>query len=142
MQNVPLRRTAQGKTASRGHGKQTNAPPCTECHGAHTVKRASVWKPTLAGNQYCLTCHSKNFSKTERNGDKLSLHIDPSLLSSSVHNKHACNDCHSEYSRTSHPVKSFASNREHSIAISEACGKCHADKKKAVSESIHSHYDR
>jgi len=114
-----------------------NAPPCTECHGAHTVKRASVWKPTLAGNQYCLTCHSKNFSKTERNGDKLSLHIDPSLLSSSVHNKHACNDCHTEYSRASHPVKSFGSNREHSIAISEACGKCHADKKKAVSESIH-----
>lgn len=114
-----------------------NAPPCTECHGAHTVKRASVWKPTLAGNQYCLTCHSKNFSKTERNGDKLSLHIDPSLLSSSVHNKHACNDCHTEYSRASHPVKSFGSNREHSIAISEACEKCHADKKKAVSESIH-----
>jgi predicted CXXCH cytochrome family protein len=114
-----------------------NAPPCTECHGAHTVKRASVWKPTLAGNQYCLTCHSKNFSKTERNGDKLSLHIDPSLLSSSVHNKHACNDCHTEYSRASHPVKSFGSNREHSIKVSEACRKCHADKQKAVSESIH-----
>lgn len=116
---------------------KSNAPPCTECHGTHAIKRASVWKPSLAGNQYCLTCHSKNFSKTEQNGEKLSLHVDPSQLSSSVHNKHACNDCHAEYTRTSHPVKSFGSNREHSIKVSEACRKCHADKQKAVNESIH-----
>jgi len=114
-----------------------NAPPCTDCHGAHTVKRIADWKPALAGNQYCLTCHNQDMSKTLRNGEKLSLHIDPSQLSASVHSRHACNDCHTEYSRTSHPVKSFGSSREHSIAVSEACRKCHADKQKAVSESIH-----
>ncbi len=116
---------------------RTNAPPCTQCHGAHAVKRVAEWKPTLAVNQYCLTCHNKNISKTHRNGEKLSLHIDPAQLSASVHNKHACNDCHSEYSRSSHPMKTFGSSREHSIKVSEACRRCHADKQKAVNESIH-----
>lgn len=116
---------------------KTNAPPCTQCHGAHAVKRVAEWKPTLAVNQYCLTCHNKNISKTHRNGEKLSLHIDQAQLSASVHNKHACNDCHSEFSRSSHPMKTFGSSRELSIKASEACRRCHADKQKAVNESIH-----
>jgi hypothetical protein len=116
---------------------KTNAPPCIQCHSAHAVKRVAEWKPALELNQYCLTCHSKNISKTHRNGDKLSLHIEPSLLSASIHSKHVCNDCHSEFSRSSHPVKTFGSTREHSIKVSEACRRCHADKQKAVNESIH-----
>ena len=117
---------------------KTNGPPCTGCHGAHEVKRIAEWKPALSSNnQYCLTCHSQNISKKHKNGETLSLHIDPSRLSASVHNKHDCSDCHSEYTRTSHPVKQFASSRTHSIAVSEACKKCHADKYKAVHESIH-----
>jgi predicted CXXCH cytochrome family protein len=128
--------------AKPNHGfiaNKTNAPPCTGCHGAHTVKRISDWKPILSSNnQYCLTCHSKKISKQQKNGETLSLSIDPSLLSASVHNKHDCSDCHVEYTRKSHPVKQFDSNRKHSIAVSAACKKCHADKQKAVSESIHS----
>ncbi|RPI38197.1 MAG: hypothetical protein EHM54_01035 [Nitrospiraceae bacterium] len=126
--------------AKPNHGfiaNKTNAPPCTQCHSAHAVKRVADWKPTLAVNQYCLTCHNQNISKTHLNGEKLSLHIDPTQLSASVHNKHACNDCHAEFTRTSHPMKSFGSSREHSIAVSQACKRCHADKHKAVSESIH-----
>src|SRR5512139_1013085 len=127
--------------AKPNHGfiaNKTNAPPCTSCHGAHTVKRISEWKPALgSNNQYCLTCHSQKISKQLKNGDMLSLSIDPSLLAASVHNKHNCSDCHTEYSKTSHPVKQFDSNRQHSVAVSAACNKCHADKYKAVSESIH-----
>lgn len=116
---------------------KTNAPPCTQCHGFHAIRRVKEWKPALAINEYCMACHSKNISKSHLNGERLSLHIEPSLLSSSVHNRHACNDCHLEFSRSSHPVKTFGSSREHSIKVSEACRKCHADKQKAVNESIH-----
>ncbi|HSB30933.1 MAG TPA: multiheme c-type cytochrome [Candidatus Sulfobium mesophilum] len=127
--------------AKPNHGfiaNKTNAPPCTSCHGAHTVKRISEWKPALSSNnQYCLTCHSQKISKKQKNGEILSLSIDPSMLAASVHNKHNCSDCHTEYSKTSHPVKQFDSNRQHSVAVSAACNKCHADKYKAVSESIH-----
>lgn len=119
-------------------GNKTNAPPCTQCHGAHTVKRISEWKPSLAKNQYCLTCHGQNFSKTHTNGEKLSLHIDTSTLAASVHNGHACTDCHSDYSKSAHPMKQFASGREHTIAVSGVCKKCHPDKHTAVRESIHS----
>ena len=116
---------------------RTNAPPCTQCHGAHAVKRVADWKPSLAVNQYCLTCHSQNISKTHRNGEKLSLQIDQTQLRASVHSKHACNDCHAEFSRSSHPVKTFGSSREHSIAISDACKKCHEDKATSLKDSIH-----
>ena len=118
---------------------RSNAPPCTDCHGAHTVKRLADWKPALAGNQYCLTCHSQNMSKTHRNGEKLSLHIDPSsTLSASVHNGHACNDCHTEFSKAAHPMKTFGSSREHSIVLSGACKRCHAEKYTTLKDSIHS----
>jgi hypothetical protein len=116
---------------------KTHAPPCTECHGSHSIKRISEWKPTLAGNQYCLTCHRQKISMTMRNGEKLSLYIDPSLLASSVHNKHACSDCHSDYTRESHPVRTFESNRKHSIAVSQVCSRCHADKSTAIKGNIH-----
>lgn len=116
---------------------KTNGPPCTECHGSHTVKPVAKWKPVLADNQYCLTCHQQHISKTLTNGEKLSLHIDPAQLKSSVHNNHACSDCHTEFTRTSHPMVNFGSSREHSVRVSEACKKCHAEKYSAVRESIH-----
>lgn len=117
--------------------KTSNGPPCIECHGAHTVKRVAEWKPAAADNDYCLTCHSQKLSKTFTNGEELSLSINSSELKSSVHGGHACYDCHSGFSRKSHPVQKFGSSREHSIAVSQACKNCHAEKNKAVSESIH-----
>jgi hypothetical protein len=118
---------------------KTNGPPCTECHGTHAIRRIAQWKPaSSSNNQYCLTCHSHNISKNHKSGETLSLKIDPSNLAASVHNGHDCSDCHSEYTRTSHPIKEFESSRTHSIAVSEACKKCHPDKGEAVRESIHS----
>jgi hypothetical protein len=116
---------------------KTNAPPCTKCHGSHGIKSISAWKPTLTGNLYCLTCHRQKISKTFHNGEKLSLSIDPSVLASSVHNRHACSDCHTEFTRQSHPAREFTSRREHSISVSGACKRCHADKAEAVKETIH-----
>lgn len=116
---------------------KSNGPPCTQCHGAHNVKRIAEWNPAKADNQYCLTCHQQKMSKSFNNGEKISLFVDPSRLEASVHNKHACSDCHSEFTRKSHPVKKFESSRDHSVAVSETCKKCHSDKHKAVRESIH-----
>ncbi len=127
-------------TAKPNHAymaNKTNAPPCTRCHGSHGVKSIAAWKPALSGNQYCLTCHRQKISKTFNNGEKVSLSIDPSVLASSVHNRHACSDCHTEFTRQSHPVREFTGRREHSIAVSGACQRCHPDKARAVRETIH-----
>lgn len=114
-----------------------NAPPCTECHGAHTVKTVPAWKQTFTGNAYCLTCHQQKISKTHQNGEVLSLRIDPSNLASSVHGGHACSDCHGDFTTGQHPVRQYASGREHAIAVSGVCSTCHEEKTSAVRESIH-----
>ncbi len=116
---------------------KTNGPPCIDCHGSHSVKRSTAWKNTLSDNQYCLTCHSQKLTKTLGNGEKISLFIDPSPLKASVHGKHACTDCHTGFSRTSHPTRDFSDKRSRSFVIAEACKRCHLDKHNAVRESIH-----
>jgi hypothetical protein len=117
--------------------EKAGAPLCAECHGDHGVRRISEWKSSLRGKEYCLACHRQNISKTLGSGEKLSLMIDPSNLASSVHNKHDCNDCHTEYTRDSHPVKTFADSREHSISVAGICRGCHADKHTMIKGSTH-----
>jgi hypothetical protein len=114
-----------------------DAPLCTTCHGGHRVLRISDWKASLHGKDYCLTCHRQAIDTTLGSGEKLSLRIDPANLASSVHNKHDCSDCHTEYTRESHPVKTFASSREHSISVAGVCRKCHAEKATLLRGSTH-----
>ncbi len=117
--------------------EKADAPLCAGCHGAHNVRRITDWKSSLRGKEYCLTCHRQSISKILGSGERLSLLIDPDNLASSVHNKHDCSDCHAEYTRDSHPVKTFSDRREHSISVSEICGKCHEDKYASQRGSIH-----
>lgn len=115
---------------------KAKAPTCAECHGLHAIKRISEWKPVVKDTQYCLTCHKHQLSISIA-GEVMSLRIDESLLRGSVHNKHRCQDCHSEFSKEQHPVRTFASIREHSISVSEVCKRCHSDKSALVDSSIH-----
>ncbi|MGC2062707.1 MAG: hypothetical protein WA610_06995 [Thermodesulfovibrionales bacterium] len=117
--------------------ERPDAPLCTECHGGHGVLRISEWKTSLAGKGYCMTCHRQAIVTTLGSGEKLSLRVDPSNLASSVHNKHDCSDCHTEYTRESHPVKTFASIREHSISVAGICRKCHSEKATLLRGSTH-----
>jgi len=114
-----------------------DAPLCAECHGGHRVLRINEWKSSLSGKDYCLMCHRQVIDTTLASGEKLSLRIDPANLASSVHNKHDCSDCHTEYTRESHPIKMFASSREHSISVAGICRKCHEDKAALVKGSTH-----
>ncbi|MDA8083283.1 MAG: multiheme c-type cytochrome [Nitrospiraceae bacterium] len=117
--------------------ERADTPPCTECHGSHGVLSVARWKATLRGHEYCLTCHSRTISKTVGTSERLSLRIDQADQTSSVHNKHDCSDCHTEYTADTHPVKTFADARTRSIVISGVCAKCHEDKHTAVRGSMH-----
>ncbi|TAN43180.1 MAG: hypothetical protein EPN25_01675 [Nitrospirae bacterium] len=116
---------------------KADAPLCTECHGGHKVLSIRQWKAGLQGTAYCLVCHRQNISKSLGPDERLSLSIDPADQASSVHNKHACSDCHTEYTREIHPLKTFSSPREHSIAVSGVCAKCHEEKQAALRGSMH-----
>ncbi len=117
--------------------ERPEAPLCTECHGGHRVLGIAAWKASLIGKDYCLACHRHALDTTLVSGERLSLRIDPSNLASSVHNKHACSDCHTEHTREAHPVKAFADRREHSVVIAGVCTQCHADKAKLLRGSTH-----
>lgn len=117
--------------------EKTDVPLCTECHGGHGVLGITQWKSALPGKEYCMTCHRQAISKTVGASEKLSLLIDPADQASSVHNGHDCSDCHDEYTRTSHPVKTFEDARMRSVAVSGICARCHGDKQAEVKGSMH-----
>lgn len=116
---------------------QAKAPPCVECHSAHNVKYVAAWKKTTNDTQYCLTCHKKDLVLSI-NGQKISLTVDEQKMKGSVHNNHQCFDCHTEFSKEKHPVRSFADMRDHSLVVSQACKRCHFEKFKLMTGSIHS----
>lgn len=115
---------------------RANAPPCSDCHGSHSIRNVPTQKEKSSTTQYCLTCHSQQLTKTI-NGESVSLTIDEGGLRSSVHKNHGCADCHRAYTKDSHPQPIFASVRELSIAASDACMHCHFDKAAKHKGSIH-----
>ncbi|MDP2168469.1 MAG: cytochrome c3 family protein [Thermodesulfovibrionales bacterium] len=115
---------------------RANAPPCSDCHGSHSIRKSSELKQNASNSQYCLSCHQKQFSVTI-NGEKVSLSVNEEVLRQSVHSNHDCTDCHSAFSKEAHPVEKFGSRRELSISISGACKGCHQDKHKQLEGSIH-----
>jgi len=115
---------------------RSNAPPCSDCHGSHAIRKASGWKEASNTSQYCLTCHKKDLS-TSVNGETLSLTIDEAALRHSVHGGQECSQCHEEYSVKSHPLNKFKSKRELSISLSGICRQCHAAKYAQHQGSIH-----
>jgi predicted CXXCH cytochrome family protein len=115
---------------------RSNAPPCSDCHGSHAIRKTARWKESASNAQYCLTCHKKDLSLS-LNGETLSLSINEATLRKSVHSGHECSQCHDEYSKKNHPLKSFKNRRELSIALSGVCSSCHTEKYKQHQGSMH-----
>jgi hypothetical protein len=115
---------------------KANAPPCSDCHGSHSIRKVPTQKEELSTSQYCLTCHRKQISLSI-NDQSLSLSIDEGGLQRSVHSKHSCTDCHVTYSKADHPHPQFKNVREVSLTAVEACKRCHAEKWAQHQGSVH-----
>ncbi|MBI4823846.1 MAG: hypothetical protein HY805_06415 [Nitrospirae bacterium] len=116
---------------------RANAPPCSECHGSHSIRKSSGWKETASDSQYCLTCHKQDL-KLSLNGEVVSLKIDETVIRKSVHSNHNCSDCHVGFSKKEHPLKKFEGRRQLSVEISSSvCRRCHPDKYAEFEGSIH-----
>lgn len=116
---------------------KAKAPTCAGCHGIHAIRRIADWKPKVTETHYCLACHQHDINISVGR-EAMSLKIDESLIRGSVHRKHTCSDCHAEFSKEKHPVRVIKDVREHSIAVSDVCKKCHFDKFALMENSIHS----
>ncbi len=120
------------------HAKLLSQAPtgtvCTDCHGFHSIRRA---RELPQGNHYCLNCHRRELSISFKTGEKQSIHINEEILNISVHKNLSCTDCHFGFSSEEHPLRTFKSKRDYSIAMSESCRRCHFDKYSRTLEGIH-----
>ncbi|HYA11456.1 MAG TPA: cytochrome c3 family protein [Thermodesulfovibrionales bacterium] len=110
---------------------------CVECHGSHSIKGIAAQKAAAPETQYCLSCHKGKLSMSFKSGESVSVFVDELSLRSSVHGKLRCTECHTEFSKSKHPVKVFKDRRDYSITTSDICGRCHSDAYTKYKGSIH-----
>lgn len=132
---------------SRGAGRTTGAAFTTDLVIAAILAflmlsacARAADSPLSEADQICLGCHSQErLEKKLANKETLSLHVEVQAFAKSVHGVIGCAGCHSDVSIKSHPskAKKIADAREYSIASTEICRGCHADKFKQYEGSIH-----
>ena len=134
---------------SRGAGRMTGATLRTDfvivAVVGFLVLSSIAWsraadRPLSEADKTCLGCHSQQrLEKKLANNETLSLHVQADAFAKSVHTVIGCAGCHSDVNLKSHPAKTkkITDAREYSIASTEICRGCHADKFKLYEGSIH-----
>lgn len=88
----------------------------------------------------CIGCHNiKGLTVPLASGESLSLYVDQTAMSSSVHGKAGirCTDCHQEIAAYPHATKQFSDLRTFSLGQYEACKRCHFVEYTKSLDSIH-----
>lgn len=76
----------------------------------------------------CLACHSQRGHQIQfQDKDKLEAYVDADAFKASVHASLSCTGCHSDFSASDHPRRSFRSKEQYSLKSSLVCRQCHAD---------------
>jgi hypothetical protein len=93
-----------------------------------------------ASDQNCLGCHgSPGMEKKLEDGSTLPLQVAADMFVKSVHRSIGCTGCHSDIDPAAHPPakNDIASARSFSVAMTQICRGCHADKFDQWESSIH-----
>jgi len=101
---------------------------CAQCHGSHYMGSIKEWKNKASFNEYCLSCHKFNITKTLPSNEKISLKVNEDEIKKSVHGKFQCIVCHSDFSKAKHPIYNFKNKAEYRAKMTDICTKCHTDK--------------
>jgi nitrate/TMAO reductase-like tetraheme cytochrome c subunit len=105
--------------------------------------RLSLKQPAAAvnlavDNATCLSCHSQpGLIKNLPNGEVLSLTIDPSHYTSSIHNGLNCTDCHKNITSVPHAAMDFKSLRDVTLQNYVVCAQCHSEQYNKTLDSVH-----
>jgi predicted CXXCH cytochrome family protein len=92
-------------------------PACTDCHPPHTVNKQNI--VAAISDRECLKCHEKDDVHKIVADEKISLKVDKTDLSNSVHTKIPCVKCHSDVS---------TNLRRPCETVNQVdCSNCHAD---------------
>lgn len=77
----------------------------------------------------CLACHSDPSLTKEVDGKSVSVHVDESKFTASVHSFLGCTDCHTQITDYPHQAE----------GVHPDCASCHPDAVEAYATSIHAH---
>jgi len=91
-----------------------------------------------ADNFNCLYCHARpDLTMTMPSGEIVSLTINDTHFSASVHNGLACTDCHTEITGYPHPEFNQQTVRDVSMKWYTSCQECHAEQYNQTLDSVH-----
>lgn len=145
--------TEHGKLIAKG---VISSAKCSDCHGSHSIlppsspssmlssqnrlatcrkchrdidEKFTKFDPHVASrNTECLGCHSNKNLKMNRDGKEVSLFVDGSLFSESVHSQNGCIACHPGVNKFPHE------KRPEPLS----CGTCHTKIDSEYRTSVHS----
>ncbi len=114
---------------NKAHGELVKSGQiyCSECHGYHYIGSLKDWKNKVSFNEYCMSCHKFDFSKTLPSKEKISLRVNEEEIKKSVHGKFQCLVCHDDFSKVKHPIYNFKDKRQYRTEMTRICTKCHTD---------------
>jgi cytochrome b subunit of formate dehydrogenase len=102
-------------------------PACIDCHPPHRVRK--VFYESDLPDKVCLGCHGDPNLTKEKDGQKVSLHVDPAQISNSAHAKLPCVKCHME---------STSRHRRPCQEVKRVdCSICHAETVRDFERSFH-----
>ena len=114
---VPLFEQSIHGRAIREKGKLT-AATCTDCHGAHEIRRAADPASTIFKRNVATTCSQCHSGEAQR--FRLSVHGD--AISRGIFAAPTCTDCHGEHAITGTRAPG---SRVAPLAVSKTCVACH-----------------
>jgi predicted CXXCH cytochrome family protein len=96
-------------------------------------------QPKSEDVETCLACHGdRSMSVTLPSGETESLYVDRGQFDQSVHGgKLGCTDCHTDITEVPHAGKPFQTRREFTLALYEACKRCHFANYSKTLDSVH-----
>jgi len=103
-------------------------PSCSDCHSPHQIRVRDDGRGM--SNKDCLSCHAKQDLVAEKNGQKISMHVDETHFLQGAHGRVACAQCHSDV-QASHERPCDA------IKSKVNCSVCHAAVVETYQGSIH-----
>jgi cytochrome b subunit of formate dehydrogenase len=103
-------------------------PACVDCHAPHKIRR--LLYPAGLANQDCLACHRDPELAGEREGRRISLHVDEAAFAAGAHGGTACAQCHTQVS----PSRVRACE---TVTSKVDCSICHAEQVEQFRGSTH-----
>lgn len=74
----------------------------------------------------CLGCHGdRGIVKKFQNDESVAAYVSPERFKMSAHGHLTCSTCHTEFSGSAHPKRSFKSKKQYKIRSAAVCRSCH-----------------